>query len=96
MSAQLGLFELPAALAPVALFRCKRCDFTAAREHEGHGPVPRPWRACPHCGGPVTGGLVDGAYSDGIRCDASCQYARGPSCDCSCGGANHGRGWLGR
>lgn len=25
-----------------------------------------------------------------IRCGASCRGATGPSCDCSCGGANHG------
>jgi hypothetical protein len=25
-----------------------------------------------------------------IKCGASCRNAVGPSCDCSCGGANHG------
>lgn len=25
-----------------------------------------------------------------IKCGASCRNAAGPSCDCSCGGANHG------
>jgi hypothetical protein len=38
---------------------------------------------------------VRGTYSNGIRCDSRCQYARGPQCDCSCAGRNHGRGWLG-
>lgn len=29
------------------------------------------------------------------RCNAACMGATGPSCDCSCGGANHGA-WHGR
>ena len=27
-------------------------------------------------------------------CDARCTHARGPSCDCSCNGKNHGSGLL--
>lgn len=26
------------------------------------------------------------------RCDARCYDAKGPDCDCVCGGANHGKG----
>lgn len=26
------------------------------------------------------------------KCDARCQHAKGHSCECSCGGANHGKG----
>ena len=26
------------------------------------------------------------------KCDARCQHAKGRSCECSCKGANHGRG----
>ncbi len=26
------------------------------------------------------------------RCDARCQHAKGHSCECSCGGKNHGKG----
>jgi hypothetical protein len=37
---------------------------------------------------------VLGSYRDGIKCDARCQYAKGPACDCSCAGANHGAGWM--
>lgn len=29
------------------------------------------------------------------NCDSRCIYAIGPDCDCSCGGANHGRGHMG-
>lgn len=28
-----------------------------------------------------------------VTCDGSCMSARRPSCDCGCGGANHGRSW---
>ena len=28
------------------------------------------------------------------RCNAACQHARGKECECSCGGANHGKAWL--
>jgi hypothetical protein len=37
---------------------------------------------------------VIGQHARGIKCDARCQFAKGPSCDCSCAGANHGAGWL--
>jgi hypothetical protein len=26
------------------------------------------------------------------KCDARCQHAKGHSCECSCGGKNHGKG----
>lgn len=50
---------------------------------------------CPECGGHrFDGGPVDGHLSDGVKCDARCQFARRNDCECSCGGANHGRGWV--
>lgn len=36
---------------------------------------------------------VDGHKSEEHVCDARCMNAIGPSCDCSCGGSNHGRGY---
>ena len=27
------------------------------------------------------------------RCSDKCRTAKGPSCECSCGGMNHGKGW---
>lgn len=27
-------------------------------------------------------------------CDDRCTTARGPKCDCGCGGKNHGKGWI--
>jgi hypothetical protein len=34
--------------------------------------------------------LLRGRVVATITCDARCTTARGPKCDCSCGGANHG------
>jgi hypothetical protein len=33
------------------------------------------------------------AVTTTVTCDGSCMSARRPSCDCGCGGANHGRSW---
>jgi hypothetical protein len=35
---------------------------------------------------------INGRYVEGHVCDSRCMNAIGPNCDCSCGGANHGRG----
>jgi hypothetical protein len=37
---------------------------------------------------------VKGTYSPDHKCDARCLNAKGWSCTCSCGGANHGRGHV--
>jgi hypothetical protein len=46
---------------------------------------------CPDCASyrPV-GNTVVGRYSTKHQCGAKCMNATGPSCDCSCGGKNHG------
>ncbi len=38
--------------------------------------------------------LVKGTYSKDHQCDARCLNAKGHTCTCSCGGANHGRGHV--
>lgn len=55
---------------------------------------------CPHCapgalhpqGGPARVRLqvLRGRYVADHKCDGRCMSATGPSCDCSCGGRNHG------
>lgn len=45
---------------------------------------------CPDCGQKVVLSAVEGRYKPEIACSAKCRNATGPSCDCSCGGANHG------
>lgn len=56
-----------------------------------HGPHP-PAVACPSCRRPTSGQTVRGRFSALHRCDARCIYAKGPECECSCGGKNHGAG----
>lgn len=66
---------------------------------------PKPFRAPETCGGcgasRATGDYwakvaqVHGHHNPDIKCDARCQGAHGPNCDCSCGSANHGRAYLG-
>ncbi len=37
---------------------------------------------------------VNGHYSEAHKCDARCMGAKGPNCDCQCGGENHGASYL--
>lgn len=37
---------------------------------------------------------VTGTYNPEIKCGAKCRSSKGPQCDCSCGGKNHGAGWA--
>lgn len=43
------------------------------------------------CGKTFTLMPVAGIVSPDHKCDARCESARGHSCECACGGANHGR-----
>ncbi len=36
---------------------------------------------------------VEGKYKAEEKCGAKCQASKGPSCECSCGGMNHGKSW---
>lgn len=46
-------------------------------------------RVC-ECGKTQQGHLVNGRYSDKILCGAKCRSSKGPSCECHCGGKDHG------
>lgn len=48
---------------------------------------------CSECGGEVSMKAVAGKQNDAVACDARCMGARGASCECECGGANHGAAW---
>jgi hypothetical protein len=49
---------------------------------------------CPKCGDAHgIGQRVKGTFT-ACPCDPRCTSARGHDCQCSCGGANHGRAWL--
>ena len=47
--------------------------------------------ACPHCSASMTVQAVSGTYSAAHECGARCLASTGPNCECSCGGANHGK-----
>lgn len=81
------------AVPPAArhFYRCLGCLAVFAVEGKRHGEL-----RCA-CGGPTTWmGQVHRTRlqktEERCPCDARCTCARGPSCDCSCGGANHGTG----
>ena len=59
--------------------RCGACDGT----WEVLGHVEKNWRGASR--------LNVGSIGV-IPCDSRCTYAQGPSCDCPCGGENHGKG----
>ncbi len=45
---------------------------------------------CPEHKRPVYFEPVNYKHKEGHKCDARCMNARGPNCECSCGGENHG------
>ena len=47
---------------------------------------------CPDCAKTVTTRQVIGTLNPSKACNAKCMCATGPSCECACGGANHGAG----
>lgn len=63
--------------------RCKDCK----RKHRGDGNAF--FVKC-GCGATVRLERVVGFFVPEVKCGALCRNAVGPSCDCSCGGANHG------
>lgn len=46
------------------------------------------------CGGRAVVRRVEGKVSKIHICGAKCMASKGPSCECSCGGANHGASYL--
>ena len=47
-------------------------------------------RKCEACSKTMTGVSVSGKVNAEKACSARCQSATGPSCECACGGENHG------
>lgn len=69
--------------------RCKSCKQGFAEEINYFGP-----KRVFHCGQVATLLPVQ-AKQTSKPCGGRCISAIGPSCDCSCGGSNHGAGHLG-
>jgi hypothetical protein len=49
---------------------------------------------CPTCNRAMEYGTLEARLVPEHKCDARCTSARGHSCECSCGGANHRAGWA--
>lgn len=56
------------------------------------GRTKAPVIACT-CGGTMGGRMIEASISD-HKCDARCMNSRGHVCECSCGGANHGKAFM--
>ena len=87
---QLDFFALPdtqPAQPTYYLGTCLRCH-TTQRSTEA-----TPFRPCKAvtCAATVTMRKIQAVYHAGTRCDARCMSAKGPLCECSCMGKNHGR-----
>lgn len=70
---------------------CKGCKTTFAVTIPG-GTFAKEVRRCPTCNKLTAVEQVFGAVSATKDCDARCINAKRSSCECSCGGANHGGG----
>lgn len=74
------------------------------RDLIGRGRIRKLWRPdpvrgsrapyedlpCPECDRSLQWDEIAGRVVEDHPCDARCMCARGPNCECSCGGANHG------
>ena len=87
------------------IFKCRRCKTVKAYDYTN---ALRPVRTdpstsklvgacedytCPTCGRERIANTVSGRVTD-QPCGSRCMGATGPSCDCACGGANHGGAHL--
>lgn len=68
---------------------CKTCRRVIVTTGSGRG-----FKTQFCCKGHVKLIPVKGTERPEQKCDARCTNARGPKCDCSCAGHNHGAGWA--
>jgi hypothetical protein len=76
----------------VLMGECLRCRRPARLEGEARQRDTRP--PCPACGGRISATAQLQARRNLEPCNGVCMGARGPRCDCSCGGENHGASWA--
>jgi hypothetical protein len=48
---------------------------------------------CPSCHRAMDYNVLKTTLKPDVKCSGICIHARGGTCDCSCGGKNHGTGW---
>lgn len=51
-------------------------------------------RRCWTCGARFRYSEIRGKLSTSHECNAKCLASKGPNCECSCAGKNHGKGWA--
>lgn len=44
------------------------------------------------CGASLDFKIVEGTFTESVKCGARCRNAVGPACDCACAGENHSAG----
>ncbi len=74
-------------------YRCADCLTVSAADEYTTGAL------CGHCNGKIEymGRVERSRLVETVErcpCDARCTFARGPNCECQCGGDNHGQGIL--
>lgn len=79
---------MTATFTGTALGRCAKCRTAHTARTDFYGDLRRD---C-DCGNKVTLRGVWGRETD-KKCDGRCTHAISASCDCSCGGKNHGNAW---
>jgi hypothetical protein len=71
-----------------------RCPACRAHARVEAGTTVEMWNGKPAvrcaCGVTMTAKLLKGVVTD-HECDARCMSSKGHVCECSCGGANHGK-----
>lgn len=78
--------------APGYLARCKACGDQVTHSDAAHRLNGHMVLFCAGCGKARHAKAVAGTMVADIVCNERCTSAKGPACDCSCGGENHGRG----
>ena len=78
-----------------SIAKCNRCKsifrMTAAQRTALRDELRTCGDYCPTCKTqPVTHSVIVGRVVDTITCGGRCTSAKSGSCDCSCGGENHG------
>lgn len=91
-----------------AIHRCKVCNTVTRVEYRremhsiGYGRKEavyyresdgrRNVQAVSCCGRETGWNFLKAFMNPSVKCDARCTHAKGFSCECSCGGENHGKG----
>ena len=91
-----------AALRGQFIGKCVRCSKERGRgkprglrANHAHYWNNTPVLECPDCHRLSPVQRVAGRVVESKACNDRCMGATGPSCECACGGENHGAGWLG-